>query len=173
MPGRTGLDGFIAQCAAIVSRQRDPAAIVREVSEKMRRLLEQGGALAEACRGPDPDRRMFHDDPDLVVFSKLWEPGEGTPVHDHGTWGVVGVLEGELKVTRFRRLDDGKTPGYADLREAGGGLRTPGSVLTLVPPHEDIHQVKNRHDGGSWTLHAYGRDISDCNTFDPRNKRVT
>ena len=31
----------------------------------------------------------------LSIFAMVWLPGQWTLVHDHGTWGVVGVVEGK------------------------------------------------------------------------------
>ena len=44
-------------------------------------------------------RNLIYDAPDasLSLYALVWLPGQWTPVHDHGSWGVVGVLEGRFQ----------------------------------------------------------------------------
>ena len=44
-------------------------------------------------------RNLIHEAPggDLSLYAIVWLPGQWTPVHDHGSWGVVGVVQGVLE----------------------------------------------------------------------------
>ncbi|MFC5429813.1 hypothetical protein ACFPTO_13545 [Paraburkholderia denitrificans] len=44
-------------------------------------------------------RNLIHEAPDksLSLYALVWLPGQWTPVHGHGSWGVVGVIEGTLE----------------------------------------------------------------------------
>jgi predicted metal-dependent enzyme (double-stranded beta helix superfamily) len=91
-------------------------------------------------------------------------PGDETPIHDHLTWGVVGVYQGAQHETRF-------VAGGSGLRQTSSRPRNPGSVTHLLPPDDDVHYVRNESHGssaisvffmganlGCTTRHVYERD---------------
>jgi molybdenum cofactor biosynthesis enzyme MoaA len=49
---------------------------------------------------------LIYNAPDgsLSLYALVWLPGQWTPVHDHGSWGVVGVAEGVLEERSYVRL---------------------------------------------------------------------
>src|SRR5919199_478792 len=51
----------------------------------------------------------------LTVRAVVFPEGKPTPVHDHLTWGMVGVYEGVERENRYHRIDDGSRAGYAEL----------------------------------------------------------
>ena len=91
-------------------------------------------------------------------------PDDETPIHDHLTWGVVGVYQQAQHETRFAAETGG-------LRETSARRREPGSVTFLLPPDDDIHYVRNESrlssaisvffmgaNLGCTTRHLYTRD---------------
>jgi len=52
----------------------------------------------------------------------VWQPQQWTPIHDHGTWGVVGVVEGVLQESAYMRTDSGNADALTDIELARGGL---------------------------------------------------
>jgi predicted metal-dependent enzyme (double-stranded beta helix superfamily) len=173
---RYTFEDFISDLHLVTASQEDQAEIIRIISRKMRLLMSgPGDFLTPPEREPNPRhyaRHLIYIDRHrrFVVTSCVWEPGQGTPIHDHGTWGVMGVLEGELKVTNYVRLDDRSRPGYAELREASGLICPPGAVSYVLPPNEEIHKVENLSDATTVSLHVYGKDIVECNMFDLAGK---
>ncbi len=106
-------------------------------------MLLESEALRESARSwpaPGPQSRraqnlLFYEDPDyrFVINGLVKRPGDDTPVHDHAhTWTVYGVLSGEERVVRFRRVDDGSQP-RATLEPIGDYVVAPGYV-DVVPP---------------------------------------
>jgi predicted metal-dependent enzyme (double-stranded beta helix superfamily) len=112
---------------------------------------------------------MLHEEEDHsnAVFLFAWLPGRGTQAHNHKTWGVVVGLKGTETETRWRRLDDGRTPGRATLEQLSENELKPGSVSAFLP--DDIHTVWNDTNEISLTLHAYGKHINYTGRteFDP------
>jgi predicted metal-dependent enzyme (double-stranded beta helix superfamily) len=53
------------------------------------------------------ERNAIHISPDgnLSLFALVWLPGQWTPVHDHGSWGVVGIVQGLLEERSFMAID--------------------------------------------------------------------
>jgi predicted metal-dependent enzyme (double-stranded beta helix superfamily) len=87
------------------------------------------------------------------VVSFVWGPGQGTPIHDHRVWGLVGVLRGR-SVRAFRADQDGA------LHSVGTSVLHPGDIELLSPQDGDIHRVTNGlADGPSISIHVYGANI--------------
>lgn len=170
-------DDFVTDLEMITSVEADQAEIVRKISRKMKLLLAGENFLTDEERETNPNhyaRHLVYIDRKrrFVIMSGAWRPGQGTPVHDHGTWGVMGIFSGELQVTNYVRLDDRQKPGYAKLREATGLWQTPGSVSYVLPPNEELHKVENLSEQETVTLHVYGRDIVECNMYDLEKNEV-
>lgn len=172
-----GFDDFITDCEMVTALEKDTGEIIHKISRKMRLVLNTTEFLTEVERSSDPKhyaRHMVHLDRHrrFVVMSAVWLPGQDTPIHDHGTWGVMGIVDNELKVTNYLRMDDRSREGHAELREASGLLQTPGSVSYVLPPNEEIHMVENVSKRVTLSLHVYGRDIIECNMYDFEKQRV-
>lgn len=108
----------------------------------------------------------------FIVVMMSWGPGALTPIHDHGTWGVFGVLDGRLQFTNFARVSGEHRP--SDGRRAGeaGGTESPelvrsigtfvagiGDVSYIIPPDLEIHQIHNPTSEVVHSLHVYGFNI--------------
>jgi predicted metal-dependent enzyme (double-stranded beta helix superfamily) len=108
------------------------------------------------------------DDGSLSLYALVWLPGQWTPIHDHGSWGVVGVVEGVLEERNIIRVDDhhNRDDGIG-LARGGVILLTEGTVTTFVPNPDHIHEtgVPNSRDRAV-SLHLYGRQMDDFHTYD-------
>lgn len=69
-------------------------------------------------------------------------PGSTTPVHDHLTWGLIGLYKGRQQEIVYRRVDQGETEGHAKLEVLEVRELKPGDIYYLLPPEGDIHAVK-------------------------------
>jgi predicted metal-dependent enzyme (double-stranded beta helix superfamily) len=98
-------------------------------------------------------------DGDLSVLAYIWEPGAVDVVHDHGSWGIVGGLVGNIEETRYVRLDDGLTEGYADLRESSRRVIDPGEAITVLPLNKGIHCMANKGEEIAISVNVYGRSV--------------
>jgi predicted metal-dependent enzyme (double-stranded beta helix superfamily) len=86
---------------------------------------------------------LLHEDPDykFVVNAVVRTAGRQGGIHDHAqTWTAYGVLDGEEKLERYKRLDDGTKEGYCDIELESVSVGRRG-VVDLVPPY-DIHSEK-------------------------------
>lgn len=168
-----GLRAFVERVRTIVRGASTNAAIVERlksvateqlsaplpVRDEFRRLPAQGHG-----------RNLVYRDQELgfVVVAMVWPPGARGLPHNHGTWGVVGVVEGEVDITNYERRDDGRDASRAELVEVSSLRAGPGAVAHVLPPHEDFHSVGNAsEEDPALTLHAYGRDIESCLTVAP------
>ncbi len=88
----------------------------------------------------------------------VWLPGQVLPVRDHGTWGVIGVLQNRERETKYLRVDDRSREGYAELQAAGTRVLGPGDITEVLPP-DDIHRAGNASQAVAISVHVYGADI--------------
>lgn len=107
-------------------------------------------------------------DRSLSLYALVWLPGQWTPVHDHGSWGVVGVVEGVLEERAFMAVD-GEIRRNDGIRLKRGGmvLLPPGAVTTFVPNPDHIHKTGVAEDRGRVvSLHLYGRMMNSFHVYD-------
>ena len=83
---------------------------------------------------------MLHEEPNhhLAVFLVSWLPVRGTTPHNHKTW-AARRHERRGEGDQLHRLDDGATPGYADLKRGGEQVITAGEITGCCAEH--IHSV--------------------------------
>jgi predicted metal-dependent enzyme (double-stranded beta helix superfamily) len=168
------LERFVADVARIAAREREPADCVCAVAPLMERLVAgDRGFLRPAHFRSDPAhyaRNAIHLAPDggLSLFALVWLPGQWTPVHDHGSWGVVGVLEGVLEERNYMSAD-GDIARDSGIRLKRGGviLLRAGSITSFVPNPDHIHmtgvpETRTR----AVSLHLYGRNMNSFHVYD-------
>ena len=89
-------------------------------------------------------------------------------MHDHGSWGVVGVLEGVLEERSYVRLSPDRAADEG-IRLVRGGviLLGRGAVTSFVPNPDHIHMTGVAPDRPrAVSLHLYGRTMNSFNTYD-------
>ena len=153
------LADFVQRLEGIVARGAGgEQAVLAEVRQAMQSLVARDDWLPEPFTRPDPvqyRQYLLHADPDdrFCVVSFVWGPGQQTPIHDHCTWGVIGMLRGAEVTTAFEATDSGMEQGEElTLR--------PGDVAVVGPVVGDIHKVRNAYaDRVSISIHAYGTNI--------------
>lgn len=172
---RYTLQDFITECRTGIASCETPAQCVKKTVPPMSRLLNgDTGFLEPKHFQSDPDHyarnAIFIDENDtLSLFALVWLPGQGTPIHDHGTWGVVGVVEGVMSESNFIRvdgLDDDVNTGI-ELVSGGEILLSPGSVTSFVPNPDHIHIARNQDESQRVvSLHLYGHAMAGFNIYD-------
>jgi 3-mercaptopropionate dioxygenase len=141
------------------SRHTDWQQTAELVTAQLRPRLPDASILAAAQREGSPDGYVchtLHTEPDgsFSVCALVWRPGQQTPVHDHVTWCVVGVLQG----AEYEELFALRGGGTA-LEQVTSRVNLTGDVSGFAPPG-DIHRVTNHGDGVAISLHVYGADIA-------------
>ena len=155
--------GLTAAIRQAVRRHGDWGQTAQRVAGALGAGLPGPGILTTAERFGGPDgyqAHLMHAEPDgsFSVVAVVWRPGQVTPVHDHVTWCVAGVLCGAEDEELFTLAGARGRPGAA-IRPAGRNLTGAGSVTGFAPPG-DMHRVHNPGPGVTVSLHVYGADIS-------------
>jgi predicted metal-dependent enzyme (double-stranded beta helix superfamily) len=168
------LDSFIARATALTRPCPEPADCVLALAPLMLELIESANQFLEPKHyRSDPEhyaRNLVFEAPDasLSLYALVWSPGQWTPIHDHGSWGVVGVLEGVLEERSYVRLspDRGADEGI-ELVRGGVILLGRGAVTSFVPNPDHIHVTGVPVERPrAVSLHLYGRTMNSFNTYD-------
>lgn len=158
------LPDFIRDMDRITRDETSLARIAAAAKPLLAALVSQPGCLEAQYkeRGPTAyGRYMLHRAPRFNVTAIVWGPGDGAKAHNHDTWGLVGVVENEIQETRFRRLDDGSRPDFADIEVTAVLKNSAGMVSCLVPPQDDIHEMSNVTNRNTVEIHVYGKDLAN------------
>lgn len=166
------IQDFIDACKSCCQEFVAPADIVLELSPLLQELIKDTDFLTEehlASNSQHYARNPVFVCPtgNLSLFTMVWKPGQWTPVHDHGTWGVVGILEGVLEERNFIRVDKREREDSGIILQRGGNLLLcQGAVTTFVPNPDHIHRTGvSRHQKRAVSLHLYGRDMNNYHIY--------
>ncbi|QKG21556.1 cysteine dioxygenase family protein [Actinomadura verrucosospora] len=157
----TALTELVDGVTAVVARRRPVGETSALVAEQLRAHLPKPDLLTPEQRTGDPLRYVQHvlhvaDDGSFSVVALVWLPGQQTPIHDHVSWCVVGVVEGYESESIYTLCADCAEP---HLYVTDGAQNPKGSVCGFAPPG-DIHHVRNAGDDTAISIHVYGADIS-------------
>jgi predicted metal-dependent enzyme (double-stranded beta helix superfamily) len=108
------------------------------------------------------------------VLAYIWESHTRSPIHDHGSWGLIGGLIHRVQERKYRRLDDGQVEGHAELEEISSEVIGPGEIAHVLPLDKGIHRMGAAMDQLAVTVSVYGRSIRKgyVQFFDPSQKKV-
>jgi 3-mercaptopropionate dioxygenase len=161
-PVVAAVEAFARDVERILAGAGDRASAVEQVRPLLAGLMERDDLLDDRYKIVTDDGRVrysFYRSPDgrLTIGGPIFEPGRPTFVHNHNTWGVIGIYSGAQRTGRFRRTDDGATPGRASLVKSSEDVLGPGSIYYLLPP-DDIHQIEAVGQP-SLSIHVLGVDL--------------
>lgn len=165
---------FVEDVGSLLGRFSAEADRLKGGRRLLASLVAHDDWLPEAYAAPDPERYrqyLLHADPQgrFTVVSFVWGPGQGTPIHDHTVWGLVGVLRGAELSQAFTA--DGEAAPVA----VGAPHRLEaGEVEAVSPSVGDVHRVVNACQGVSVSIHLYGADIGKVqrHVFPPEGGRT-
>jgi 3-mercaptopropionate dioxygenase len=159
MIGNRQLETLATAVRAVVGRRAGWRETARLVASELERELPSPSILTPEQRAGDPERyqsQVLHAEPDgsFSIVALVWRPGQVTPIHDHVTWCVFGVIQG-VEYEELFELDEER----GCLVEAGNAVNLTGEVSGFAPPG-DIHRVRNAGDRTAISIHIYGTDVS-------------
>ena len=163
------LKSFVADAARIIDAEQGEAETLARLGPRLEALVADDDWLPPAFTVADGKayrQYLLYADPldRFSIVSFVWGPGQGTPIHDHRVWGLVGVLRGEEISVSYERSHDGAL-------KAGSPVLLPrGRVAAVSPLIGDIHAISNGlPDAPSISIHVYGGNIGRIRraVFDP------
>jgi 3-mercaptopropionate dioxygenase len=158
-PNTTELETLVEAIRGAVRVGDDWAGIAERVAEQLRRHLPTPDMLTADQRCGDSAGYRSHvlhaeRDGSFSIVALTWLPGQETPIHDHVTWCVFGVIQG-IEYEELYTLDE----QHGHLVEAGSAVNRLGEVSGFAPPG-DIHRVRNIGERTAISIHVYGTDVS-------------
>ena len=152
---------FGREVERIMSGTGDRSAAVERVRPLLAELMRRDDLLDDRFKA-EVDGRVRYSyyrsaDGTVTVGGPVFEAGHPTVVHNHNTWGVIGIYSGVQRTARYVRTDDGRQPGRATLERTSEEDLGPGSIYFLLPP-DDIHRIE-AIGGPSLSIHVLGVDL--------------
>jgi predicted metal-dependent enzyme (double-stranded beta helix superfamily) len=158
---RSSFVSFVLEVERLV--RRSSVTPYRQIGASLRPLLAERGWIAPELLHPRREgyrRELLYED-EAGAFSIgcfVWGAGQATPIHDHRSWGVMGVLSGTLQSENFAIGASGRLE-----RSAPAELLHAGQVSWLDPTVGDIHRISAGTDDVDVSIHVYGcRFVDVC-----------
>jgi predicted metal-dependent enzyme (double-stranded beta helix superfamily) len=167
---------FINDVRQVVRAGGGEQVVTKKIASRLRSLLQEGDILDPRYTRAKPDKFVAYPvwvEPDgsFCVGAVVWNVGQKTPVHDHGTWGVIGIYQGvEHEVTYKPAIVTGarlyKQTGERDISER--------EVIVCCTSDQDIHRVSCGSNVPCVGIHVYGADIGaiERHVYDPQTGDV-
>ena len=156
-----------------IEGDRDRLKAIRPLARK---LLNNNPWLLTEYEAPDPELgwsvTMLYDEPDfpLTVQTVAWLPGQVSPIHNHGTWGLVALISGQEKNTFWQETDPSNFT--SNIKQVGELILNPGDIIGFLP--NTIHHVKALGDEATISFNLYGEtDYEQRFEFDSVNSTKT
>ncbi|HKX17037.1 MAG TPA: hypothetical protein VJT33_03375 [bacterium] len=154
---------FIADVRTIVREGGGEQVVTDKVASRLRTLLQERDILDRRYTrvGCGADRPVLYPvwvEPDgsFSIGSGVWNVGQVTPVHDHGTWGVIGIYQGVEHEVSFKPTVMG---GGVRFHETGARDVAERQVIVCCTSDRDIHRVSCGSDVPCVGIHVYGANI--------------
>ena len=150
---------FLQSLTQLIESGVEEPVLISRVTTLFTPLLSSSSWLPMSHASPSPSgycQYLLYLDPleRFSIVSFVWGPSQRTVIHDHGTWGVIGVLVGSELSSSYDMcsVSGHLTTGVQMLLHAGG-------ICSVSPSIGDIHHVQNTADGISISIHVYGGNI--------------
>src|SRR5687768_14753466 len=92
-----GLDPLVTAVRGVLEHDCNGSRTAELVAAQLERHLPSPEVLTREQRTGDPERyrsHVLHAESDFSIVALTWRPGQETPIHDHVTWCVFGVIQG-------------------------------------------------------------------------------
>lgn len=166
MTQEQAVESFIHDVKAILAEDGSSDGGLGRIAERMRLLVRD-----EAVVGDDPDAGgnihtgrqsgpLYSDDDGLVLVRARFGPEEMTPIHNHGSWGVIGVYKGRDRYQVWRCLDECFRPGAANIELVDERVLEQGDVVVLPHPPNDIHAQQGLDGEPAYELVLFGSSVA-------------
>ena len=171
---RREVDALIADTRAIMEGGAFDRGALGRVRERILGVAARSEFWSEADYPSPPEGEQQNryligqESPDgISLYLNVLRAGKKIPPHNHTTWACIAAVDGVEHNTLYDRLDDGRTPGKAQIEARETVAVEPGQALAMMA--DDVHSVEIRGDQIIRHLHFYGRPLETLDkrlTFD-------
>lgn len=168
---------FIGELEHGIPHANSQMDIIHTVAQSMQKLLGNDylfeNEYIRALRKGWTDGKIYESEHHkFVIYAFGWSPGVETPIHDHLTWGVMGIYLNQLQITEFS-LEATDQKGVYDLQSKDKYIADRGSIAYIISPEDEIHHITNPSSDFSLSIHVYGHELSEYNVFDLEEGKIT
>lgn len=181
MDRETVIAAFITDVKTILADAGPTDAGLRRIAARMRAittepaLTETAEEFGNAHDGGKQSRPLYTDESGLTLVRARFPPETNTPIHNHGTWGVIAVYAGKDRLQEYRRLDSGDGEGHAEVTLSAERLLGPGDTAIIPHPPQDIHAQQGAEGQIALEFVLFGKNAMEIPRlyFDPEAKTAT
>ena len=160
-------DRAVLECVAHIKRDLKRLGPTEEalklLGAHLQRLVSDGNLISE-IHIPDHLDQMIqipvyarNEESIYLVLVKF--PGtKFDSIHEHGTWGVICVGNGQDEHVRWRRLDGRQETGKAEIEPYEHTIIREGEFIYWSDPEDNIHSHHGPMGTRGWELVLLGRD---------------
>ncbi len=162
---------YLSQVKAISSSDMQRDEKIERVKECKEMLMNQPDllieVLAEAARKEEPESflppdingfSLYRDpDKDFSMHCFIWAPHVPYPIHDHGSWGIVGLYRGQIEETKWLWQGEEDHAVMLDSQEPKNYGQ--GQVFHVLPLEEGPHSMRAIDDKTAISIHTYGKPV--------------
>lgn len=155
---------FIGQVKQILARDGPSAHGLELIAERMRDLVKNpsvtrnAGEPAGNVHAGRQSTPLYTDESGLTLVRARFGPEAMTPIHNHGSWGIVGVYRGRDRYQIWRRLDDGTVAGQARIELVDELILGPGDVVIMPNPPQDLHAQQGYGGEAAYEFVLFGKN---------------
>ena len=161
------MDTFIQKARKIVESGGTEQEITKSIASALETLINSDYVLPSEFKVPNKEKYVLYPvyvapDKSFSIASAVWDVGQAAPVHDHRTWGVIGIVQGtEYEVSYVRPQDDGVQP----LKVLNKTYLNEGEVSVCCTTDQDVHEVSCASEIPCVGLHVYGGNIGTITRY--------
>ncbi|MBF2063909.1 MAG: cupin [Calothrix sp. C42_A2020_038] len=158
---------FLTEVEDILSSVEDESSCLPEMRMLVRRLITNSYWVHQAPVSESGTSVLLLYDElgfPLTVQTVTFAPGIKSNIHNHGTWGIVAILQGQEKNTFWKRTQS--LDGNVQVEQTGELILFPGDIISFNS--DAIHCVEAMGDTPTVTFNIYGEtDPKRRYEFDP------
>jgi predicted metal-dependent enzyme (double-stranded beta helix superfamily) len=156
---------FITDVKAILATEGPTETGLARIAERMQPLthepsltetsVELGNAHDGVVRQSRP---LYTDETGLTLVRARFPHEANTPIHNHGTWGIIAVYAGKDRLQEDRRLDSGTDDGHAEIALVAERFLGPGDTAIIPHPPHDIHAQQGADGTAACEFVLFGKN---------------
>jgi predicted metal-dependent enzyme (double-stranded beta helix superfamily) len=164
------LHRFLTEIEDVINQSTEKGETEIDFLPHLRRLVRQlitnsywlRTQVPEPCTKTGTSIIMLYDEIGfpLTVQTETVLPGRGSPIHNHGTWGIVAVLKGQQKNVFWKRQPSTDFPDQ--IEKVGEKILKEGEIISFTS--DAIHHIEAVGDEPSFTFNLYG-ETNAANRF--------
>ncbi|QDZ39914.1 cupin [Euhalothece natronophila Z-M001] len=141
-----------------VSQGTDEETLLSQLRPLVRKLILNCSVVQSSCHQLNQNQEnavaMLYDELGLpiTIQTEINCLGEKSPIHNHGTWGIVAVLKGQQKNWFWRRNPTENHPNRIEY--VGEKIIQQGEIISFTS--EAIHRIEAVGEEATITLNLYG-----------------